>query len=197
MVEHYYKYRSLKNFARFVDIVMNKRLYGCTYNELDDAMEGRYLHPIGIEKDILTKIHDEKSHYYICSLATSPSSSPMWALYADESKGCCIELEVTSPNWDPYQVHYVKDMPTVDNSPIEIITTKHEDWRHQHEVRFLKSYTGEPDNRSRFMSIKIHSIIFGLRVKDEDYRLYKKLINALDKDIKVDKLSWRNTQLSY
>ncbi len=40
----YYKYRSLKydGFERFIDIVLNDRLYGSVYNEMNDPMEGRF-----------------------------------------------------------------------------------------------------------------------------------------------------------
>lgn len=45
--EYLYKYRSLRNFARFVDILLYNRLHGFTYTQLDDAMKGRFHEPVG------------------------------------------------------------------------------------------------------------------------------------------------------
>ena len=191
-----YKYRSLKNFSRFVDILLNNRLYGSTYTRLDDAMEGRFKHPIGVDRELLDKIKSGKESYYICSLSKTPTSSPMWALYADENRGCCIELEVTSKTWKSVDVKYQSEMPNVNNTVEEIITTKSKEWEHQQEVRFLKQF--EKGKRSqRCMSIKIHKIIFGLRVNDTDFRLYKKMISRLDDKIIVERLKWRNSALGY
>lgn len=42
---HYYKYRSLSNLRYFLDILINKRLYMATYDELNDPMEGAFVIP--------------------------------------------------------------------------------------------------------------------------------------------------------
>lgn len=36
----FYKYRSLENLKRFLEIVMNRKLWSSTYKELNDPMEG-------------------------------------------------------------------------------------------------------------------------------------------------------------
>lgn len=194
--KYLYKYRSLKNFARFVDIILNNRLYGSTYTQLDDAMEGRFKRPAGIDKELLDKIHSEKGSYYICSLSKTATSSPMWALYADEHKGCCIELEVTSKLWEKEDVKYSEQMPTVFDDIKVIITTKSKEWQHQQEVRYLKKI--EPGSKkSKTLSIKINRIIFGLRVSTNDFNLYKKLISKINPNIEVTRLKWRNSALGY
>lgn len=43
MAEHYFKFRSLSNLKRFLDILVNERLYTSRYDELNDPMEGAYL----------------------------------------------------------------------------------------------------------------------------------------------------------
>ena len=35
-----YKFRSLQNLRRFLDILVNKRFYMAHYNEMNDPMEG-------------------------------------------------------------------------------------------------------------------------------------------------------------
>ena len=60
------------------------------------------------------------------------------AHYADEYKGCCIELEVTSKKWERVEMRYSDKMPTVCDDVKKIITTKSKEWQHQQEVRYLK-----------------------------------------------------------
>ena len=194
--QYLYKYRSLKNFARFVDIILNNRLHGSTYTQLDDAMEGRFKRPVGVDKDLLNKICSEKESYYICSLSKIATSSPMWALYADEHKGCCIELEVTSKMWEKEEVKYSDQMPTVFDDVKVIITTKSKEWQHQQEVRYLKRITTD-SRKAKTLSIKINRIIFGLRVNTKDFNLYKKLINKINPNIEVTRLKWKDSALGY
>lgn len=194
--KYLYKYRSLKNFARFVDIILNNRLYGATYTQLDDAMEGRFKHPVGTDKELLDKIKSEKGNYYICSLSKTAKSSSMWALYADEHKGCCIELEVTSKTWEKEDVKYSEQMPTASDDVKVIITTKSKEWQHQQEVRYLKKIM-PGSKKPKTLSIKINRIIFGLRVSNNDFNLYKKLINTINPNIEVTRLKWKNSDLGY
>ena len=43
-----YKYRSLEDFKKLVDILINKRLYASHYKDLNDPMEGQYYYNDGI-----------------------------------------------------------------------------------------------------------------------------------------------------
>ena len=52
----FYKYRSLKDFKFFMDIIVNNRLYAAKYNELNDIREGHYM-----QDGSLKKIIDRKS----------------------------------------------------------------------------------------------------------------------------------------
>lgn len=38
--KHFYKFRSLQNPQRFIDIIVNKRLYAAEVEKLNDPMEG-------------------------------------------------------------------------------------------------------------------------------------------------------------
>ena len=42
MAELLYKYRSLENIERFLDIIIEKKLYGALYKEMNDPMEGYF-----------------------------------------------------------------------------------------------------------------------------------------------------------
>ena len=43
MHRRYYKFRGLQDLKRFIDIILNKRLYASRYGELNDPMEGVYM----------------------------------------------------------------------------------------------------------------------------------------------------------
>lgn len=42
MPELLYKYRSLENLERFLDIIIDRKLYGALYNEMNDPMEALF-----------------------------------------------------------------------------------------------------------------------------------------------------------
>lgn len=39
----FYKYRSLENLERFLSIIIDRKLYGALYSEMNDPMEGYLL----------------------------------------------------------------------------------------------------------------------------------------------------------
>lgn len=115
----YYKYRSLKDFERFVDIIVKNRLYGALYKELNDPMEGKFSKK-NLSKDDLEKIYGRLKNTRICSLLTKqdqqdfPDDFLMWSHYADSHKGYCVELQVTGRNnseWDLLEVQYSETLP--------------------------------------------------------------------------------------
>ena len=92
-----YKYRSLKNFKYFVDIIINQRLYASPYFELNDPMEGYYLYSKGnMSEEILKKIKGEKEKIRICSLTRDCSNELMWSHYADGHHGIVVGVEIDS-----------------------------------------------------------------------------------------------------
>ena len=93
MAEILYKYRSLQNFGRFVDILINQRLYCPVFTELNDPMEGFFWHSRSLSKKRLNEIMKEKFSYKICSLSQSWQDIGLWTFYADEGRGCCIGVE--------------------------------------------------------------------------------------------------------
>ena len=49
----FYKYRSLENLERFLSIIIDRKLYGALYSEMNDPMEGYYKYDPKIEKELL------------------------------------------------------------------------------------------------------------------------------------------------
>lgn len=60
-----YKYRGLSNLKRFLEIILNKKLYGALYTELNDPMEGSFRYNYKIPHEI---IEDLKKNVYLLSL---------------------------------------------------------------------------------------------------------------------------------
>lgn len=103
-----YKYRGVKNFRFFSDIILNKRLYTANYFELNDPMEGHYLYHSGLlDIDIRHKINSEKRKIRICSLSKKCDNEIMWSHYSEGHRGVVIGVEIIETNhYDLYDVQY-------------------------------------------------------------------------------------------
>ena len=64
-----YKFRSMHNQKRFLDILINKRLYMAHYNEMNDPMEG-YFYYDPAYKNLATDVSMGKQSKLICCLST-------------------------------------------------------------------------------------------------------------------------------
>ena len=71
-MEYLYKYRSLSNMKRFIDILMNRRLYASKYLDLNDPMEGFFLYDKKAPRSVVSKLWDERAKTLICSLSKTP-----------------------------------------------------------------------------------------------------------------------------
>ena len=186
-----YKYRSLKDLRRFVDILINKRLYASNYKELNDPMEGALSYNTSIEyKKIAKSIREEKEKTLICSLSKNYVNGLMWSIYADQHKGCCVEVEVKSKFWDCVEIDYSKDMLQFDDvleiDINKIFGYKSVQWQHEEEVRYLRTIASK--RTSHYVSIKINKVYLGIRVSAKDERFITKLIKSIDASIEVVKM---------
>ena len=118
-----YKYRSLENLGRILDILLHERLYAANFKNLNDPMEGHYRYSTDVNKELRTQILDERNRTLICSLSKKKDIGLMWTHYANENKGCCIELQVTSPSWTMIEVDYKDKLPNITNVK-EILSVK-------------------------------------------------------------------------
>ena len=199
-MELLYKYRSLTDFRRFVDIILRNRLYACSYDKLNDPMEGFFRYS-GSSIDYIDELKKEKQRTVICSLSQTYKDGLMWSFYADEHKGCCIELEVTGKkDWRRIPVNYTVFSASVDDtmkssllsSMDYILSTKSLSWSNEQEIRYVKALN---KNSRQTLSIKIHRVILGIKTPREDESLIKKVVETInasqpsDKYIKVIKLT--------
>lgn len=66
----FYKYRSLENLKRFLEIVMNRKLWSSTYKELNDPMKGVFsIRPWVQRLKFYTYVTKLKTAYiYLCPI---------------------------------------------------------------------------------------------------------------------------------
>lgn len=132
-----YKFRSLQNLRRFLDILVKKRLYMAHYNEMNDPMEGAFLLEES-KKHLLNDIWSGKYKKLICCFSTDYRHTLLWSHYADSHQGCCLEVKVTS-KLAPCEVHYSQKIPKTDKCDItKILTHKSDYWKYENEIRFFK-----------------------------------------------------------
>lgn len=194
----YYKYRSLEDFERFLDIIVNNRLYGAVYKSLNDPMEGKFNRD-GLSKEDLDTIYKNLKVTRICSLLSKQNSQKfpddylMWSHYANSHTGCCIELKITNQynsGWILTEVNYTDIMPNVKgdgkNKIYSILSVKTPLWNNEKEVRAVKIYNQKTfiDN-SPYYHIKVQAVYLGYRINKEKALFYKKIINKINPKIKI------------
>lgn len=162
MPELLYKYRSLENLERFLDIIIDKKLYGALYNEMNDPMEGYFQYDPKVDKRTASYILNGKGKRYICSLSRKPNIGLMWTHYAAENMGCCLEVEVTSKSWERLDIDYSEQIPVLtDNMTVQdVLKVKAKMWEYEQEVRYLSRQYSPRANRPK-LSVRINKIIFG------------------------------------
>lgn len=189
-----FKYRSLSDLKRFLDIIVNKRLYGATYLSLNDPMEGQF--DFELSKDLphsaVQQLFDERSQTRICSLSLKhnskdiPNNGILWSMYADEHRGCCIEVELADREWKEITVYYSNLPPIVDNprvQVIDILSIKFNQWQYENEVRYICTKTQSP-----YVKVNVKAVYLGIRMSKEDVEFYTSLIHSIDENIVVRQL---------
>lgn len=190
MAQHYYKFRSLQNLKRFIDIILNERLYASRYDELNDPMEGVYLtNPSN--GNIIRLLREEKYKTRICSLSTDYRHTLLWSHYADSHTGCCIEVSAVNERELPTTVRYIEHIPVVNDiqEGKELLSHKSTVWEYEKEVRYFR--------KTSYLNIRIHRIIFGLKVSNDDYRFYEKLIRAINPMIEICRINKEDIEDGY
>ena len=103
------------NLKRFIDIILNERLYASRYDELNDPMEGAYLTDPS-NGNIIRLLREEKYKTRICSLSKDYKHTLLWSHYADSHTGCCIEVSAVNEREQPTTVRYIEHIPIVNDN---------------------------------------------------------------------------------
>jgi len=187
-----YKFRSLENFKYTADIILNNRLYAADFETMNDVMEGIFWHE-GIADDILAEIRNTKKKLKICSMSQEKAfSSPlMWAHYADNFRGVCLEFGVDKSKVDVHEITYddkslklilSQDRTNIDDKSAKVLLCKkYSDWEYEKECRIFSKEEYISDG------IELKKIYLGVRIsrthKDELYKLIEdKNIDIIETD---------------
>lgn len=189
----YFKYRSLENPKRVLDILINNRLYGAKYLALNDPMEGLFESDLSEKSDhpAIQEMFGEHAKTLICSLSKKkndddiPNKGILWSMYADEHRGCCIEVEVEDADWKKEEIYYSIRKPIINDrvSVTDILGIKNIQWMYEDEVRFINTNPESP-----YLKVKVKAVYLGVRMSAEDVALYTSLIKAIDPLINVRQL---------
>lgn len=175
----YYKYRSLQNLNRILDILINERLYAAKFQNLNDPMEGHYQYNADIDKNLKEQILSERDRTLICSLSRRANIGLMWTHYADECRGCCIELRVTSQSWREIDIQYRDHLPNL-TSVEDILSVKGKAWSYEDEVRYIKTFN-ENSKMNYYLGIAVSKVYIGSEVSRSDFSFYKQLFEGINK----------------
>jgi hypothetical protein len=137
----------------------------------------------------IDKYHNENQDMGVLSLSSDPKNILMWAHYADDHKGICIEFErderndlgrkeVTQPV--KYLIGYprIKALDfissTEGSSTRKMLWSKSKDWAYEKEWRMLVT----KGNKSIPLPGKITSIIIGMRMPERNINILRQLIKG-------------------
>lgn len=186
-----YKYRPLSRLERLLDIAINERLYCPKYDDLNDPFEGTFLSalPIGFPrvgspfKALTTKVQQrvdsllwDVKKMRVASLSSTATDVRMWSLYAEDCKGCAIEIDFSEQMADVREVQYSESLPEFSMGLLvmpsfeEALSQKTTHWSYECEYRHV---TDQP-----FYSIKnrIRRILVGPRADAEQVALLRRVI---------------------
>lgn len=168
-----YKYQGTEDFR--ITTLENNELYFSSKDKLNDPFD---LSPIYYDKNEISKmklcnvneidniLENAANNMGILSLSTTPLNMPLWAHYADNHKGICVEYDIESiKDLDTYfkyrilKVHYISERLDVTNILKKLfeyiknndeynqirmakcfymsMTLKHKDWSYEDEWRIF------------------------------------------------------------
>ena len=180
----YYKYRGIKDFRYFVDILLNKRLYAAPYYQLNDPMEGHYLYSTGeLDSDILNLIEEQKNRLRICSLSSLWENELMWAHYAEGHRGVVIGVEINEYEYSVVPIRYtgvkkINKMDISNSTAKDILSHKLNVWSYEKEVRVFVE-------RVLYVNVTVNTVILGRGMANQDIGFIKNLVQKIDDNIQV------------
>jgi hypothetical protein len=159
---HLYRYRSLdgEKFGHEISAIQEHYLWCSNFKAMNDPMEGTYEATTMLRKrqdfeDIKRRIFGEKEALGICSFSETNDHELMWAHYADQFRGICVEYNLPSllstldGNVDfvrlfyNEQVHRISTKTAVDEQIAKkILSNKNYRWLYEREWRLLAPRTG-------------------------------------------------------
>ncbi len=170
-----YKFRSVENFHFILDIILNRRLYCSTVEQLNDFREANAQmgnQMAGTQQEMREllefseKAMKEVNCLKVCALSKTYKKHLLWGHYAGGYKGVAIEVELDES--EITNIAYEKDYRSWSDlikqcSPEEaarkLLSSKFDDWVDEEEVRVI--------SRSEYYSLSrpITRIIVGAKTE--------------------------------
>jgi len=176
-----YKYTSIQNFKRFIEVITDRKLYAALYTELNDPMEGAYVYPqTNISDSFFSMLKSQKQQTRICSLSREESNQLMWAHYADGHRGVVLGVEIDRHKYDVVPVIYTgSPISVIDwqtgrpngNKAKDILSRKLNIWEYEKEERVLTN--------NKYVTVKIEKVILGSRMQKHDKQLIHKIVKHI------------------
>jgi len=180
-----YRYRSLKNLQHELSSIRENYLWCSQFEELNDPMEGSYEASIMLRKNvnfavIREQIYGDKGAIGICSFSETNDHELMWAHYANQFKGICIEyyfphlLKALGGECDFVRIFYNEKthrvFPKSVSDPLiakRLLATKSHRWLYEREWRLMTPTNGRlPLGRGDCIS----RVFLGNRITDQAKR---------------------------
>ena len=157
-----YKYKSLstvQDVSRFADIILTHKIYLPTRTELNDPLEGAALPLLnyavmgqwyyGAQHKVHAITEERLNQYRILSLSADGKNLQLWAHYAGNYTGACIEFAANKTFSSAKPVDYIESRPEgsfedpaiefVDQLVKESYFKKSFGWQYEHEYRLIVS----------------------------------------------------------
>ncbi|HCH4312376.1 TPA: DUF2971 domain-containing protein [Vibrio parahaemolyticus] len=205
-----FKFREINKTT--YEIFLNSELWCASPTSLNDPFDAQFDYQIFGEKVSLL-LGDQQyanalaqnvkgifENFGICSFSRSKDNQVMWAHYADEHKGLCIEFDITkvveeNSGLSLAHVNYQSELPELKlvedrtnssagaisvtgaiNQDIfkKILATKDVTWSYEEETRIIKPEYGV----IKFSPKCVLSISFGLRTSAKDITNVKRLLSG-------------------
>jgi hypothetical protein len=192
-----YRYRALaddKMLERELDTLRNSYLYSPPFEAMNDPMEAFYetggpgdriidamLKPAGKGTRELYKILDDMiAKFALVSFSSAPDDLPLWAYYAGNFAGICLEFDTEDLTLSDFQgeklkqVIYARDalppLSMADLAPerteeavLARITRKRIEWAHEKEWRYVTGSVGP----KHYVDDALRRVYLGPKIKPE------------------------------
>ena len=178
-----YKYMPYNYPQRIAEILSGSVFYFADWRALNDPMEG-YFHYYDADHspDELRDIVQSNDAYGICCFSMNCYEILMWAHYASNHKGLCIEIDADlerSPEVTLESIKYPPKIPWVKqrNGKVrdakDILSRKIQKWKYEQEIRAFC------EGKDRKLKVgRITKVILGLRVDEAVRRIVNQHIET-------------------
>ena len=139
------------------------------------------------------KIMDTR--YGVFSLTKRPDNMALWAKYADDHKGYCLEFSDLSQFSYVYEVLYSEKIPlslSLDIDPLQanFLYTKSTEWSNEEEARILS----KPPGFQVFPKNSLKSIILGERCNNDNEKTIIDWVKECNANINIKKAKFNSAR---